>query len=105
MSKGKINVYTCSNNHKTVTIDVDNGTTPMFLRCETCGLMGASAMYMCDQDLTPTHEWYRMKDELEVAVESKNFSVHNKLHWDNVRLGFLDHHRKGGLFIRKIKKQ
>jgi len=31
--ENKINVYTCPKGHKTVTIDTDEGTTPMMLMC------------------------------------------------------------------------
>lgn len=49
--KGRYNVYACPHKHYTVTIDVDDGTTPVFLgcrrkpwtngkeRCQRCGNM------------------------------------------------------------------
>lgn len=56
--KRRINVYTCASGHDTVTIDMDHGTTPMFLGCKTCGKQATSHMYRCSQDLIPEWEWY-----------------------------------------------
>lgn len=56
--KQRINCYTCVLGHNTVTVDIDTGTTPMFLACKTCGKQATSHMYHCDQSLTPTWEWY-----------------------------------------------
>ena len=35
--KGRYNVYTCPDGHHTVTLDVDDGVTPMFLACRHDG--------------------------------------------------------------------
>lgn len=54
----RINIYTCTSGHDTITRDLDHGTTPMFLGCKTCGKQATSHMYRCDQTLTPLWEWY-----------------------------------------------
>lgn len=86
----KINIYTCPNGHQTVTIDIDEGTTPMMLRCRqmlnqkhACTEMASSAWYNCDQSLTPEYEWYK-PDIKKVAK------------WEK------EHVRMGGLLIRKL---
>ena len=93
----KINTYTCPNGHVTVTIDADEGVTPMMLRCRqkhddgkhNCTEMAASAFYTCNQSLTPEYEWFKPKS-------FKGYSAAMKEHLKN-----------GGLEIRKIpsKKQ
>lgn len=94
MSKGKINTYTCPKGHVTVTIDSDDGVTPFKLRCRqrdddgkhNCTEMAQSAMYQCDQKLTPEFEWFR-------PASFKGYSPTMR-----------EHLQKGGLEIRKIKK-
>lgn len=59
---GKINVYRCPVGHDLVTINVDEGVTPMFKSCIKCGKQAASMGYPAFvQHLTPTHEWYKPK--------------------------------------------
>lgn len=92
--KGKINTYTCPKGHVTVTIDRDEGTTPMMLRCRQkdgdgkhdCTEMASSAWYRCNQLLEPEYEWFK-PDSL------KGYSGAMK-----------EHLKMGGLEIRKIKK-
>lgn len=63
----KINAYTCKHGHQTVTINTDDGTTPMQINCRnfdlatltTCGETAMSAFYQCDQGLKPVFEWYK----------------------------------------------
>lgn len=63
MPKGKINVYTCPHGHQTITIDKDNGTTPLIISCrktlneKVCKGDAKSAFYICDQTLKPEYEW------------------------------------------------
>lgn len=62
MPKGKKNQYTCKECFGVITtVDLDEGTTSMFLACrvtEGCAGRMVSSMYQVDQDLAPTHEWY-----------------------------------------------
>lgn len=85
--KGKINVYVCPNGHQTITIDIDEGTTPFMMGCrhEDCKQMARSSMYNdAVQSLTPEWEWYKPKNIKRVP---KNFR---------------DHVSMGGLLIRNI---
>lgn len=64
---GRENAYLCSSCHcYTATIDVDDGVTPMFLRCRaTIGCRGTAASLMYPPGARPRHlpapawEWYR----------------------------------------------
>ena len=83
---GKINQYTCSGCGETMTtVDRDDGTTPMAIGCQihlTCGGRMISHMYLVDQTLEPTHEWYRPTGKVQKA--------------------YREHVAMGGLLIRKI---
>jgi hypothetical protein len=87
---GRINTYTCQTcERKIVTVNVDEGTTPMMLGCRApgrCAGTMVSAGYRCDQSLTPTHEWYRptLKNARRKGPE------------------MLDHVKQGGLALRAI---
>jgi hypothetical protein len=78
-------VYTCPLNHKTVTRDMADGVTPMFLGCkhEGCDKMASSCMYTCDQEQAHTHEWYKPENINKVP---RDLQEHVKL---------------GGLILRK----
>lgn len=99
MSQGEKNVYVCERcSHYTVTIDVDEGVTPMFLACRadgelepTCGGTGQSLMYPPEPwpdgvPTTPQFEWYRPSQKELV-----------ELGW-----GEIEHVNKGGLLLRKV---
>ena len=91
----KINVFICSKGHKTVTIDTDDGVTPMMLRCRqrdddgkhNCTEMACSSFYKVDQILKPDYEWYR-------PSSFKGYDVNTK-----------EHLKLGGLLLRKIETQ
>jgi hypothetical protein len=91
--KGKINVYTCPAGHKTVTIDTDDGVTPMMMGCRqkaddgkhNCTEFARSAWYRCDSTLTPEYEWYK----------PESMKGLNKAEKEHVVLG--------GLLLRKIE--
>jgi hypothetical protein len=91
--KGKINVYSCPAGHTTVTIDTDEGVTPMMLRCtkrakdgkHDCTEYARSSWYRCDQALTPEYEWYKPASLKGLNRDEKEHVV------------------KGGLLLRKIK--
>lgn len=90
--KGKINVYTCPAGHKTVTIDTDEGVTPMMMGCRqkaddgkhNCTQFARSGWYRVDQDLSPEYEWY-MPTSLKGLNKSEK-----------------EHVVQGGLLQRKI---
>lgn len=85
---GKKNKYTCDRCNKSIiTIDSDEGTTPMLLGCRfSCGGTMHSHWYREIEDLPPDYEWYKPS-----------------LKWAR-RQGpaMLDHVRSGGLDIRKV---
>jgi hypothetical protein len=91
--QGKKNVYSCTEcGYQTITIDKDDGTTPFMIQCRNpfkCTGWSRSNFYRVDQDLPPTHEWYR-PDEQEIAQLTKP--------------AVIDHVRMGGLLIREIEK-
>lgn len=88
--QGKLNVYRCpACNANTITIDRDEGVTPMFLACRAtidCDGRAVSSMYQVDQSLVATYEWYRptMKNARRQGPD------------------VLDHVKRGGLMLRKI---
>lgn len=67
MRENKVNTYTCTAGHVTVTIDTDEGVTPMMIRCKqlhdngkhNCTEFARSSFYKCDQNLTPEYEWFK----------------------------------------------
>jgi hypothetical protein len=91
--KGQVNVYTCTScRAQLVTIDRDEGVTPMFMRCNeppltSCGGDMRSAFYRPRMPhAPPTHEWYApTKDELRGLSRSMR-----------------EHCAQGGLLIRPI---
>jgi hypothetical protein len=86
----KINRYECSScGGELVTVDKDDGTTPYFLKCRvTKGCAGTmqSGMYLVNQTLIPTHEWYK--------PDTGEF--------DNLTLPMREHVNLGGLLLRPI---
>ena len=86
----RTNIYICDKcRHAMVTIDVDEGVTPMFTTCEVegCGGTAASTMYRAVTMLKPSQEWYRPTDD-EVA----------KMHPATIA-----HVKNGGLILRPHK--
>lgn len=111
--QGKKNRYTCPKcGWSIVTVDRDEGVTPMFIRCEgkQCDAgtfpAAASSCYRVDQALVPSHEWYRPTEEqlLERLAEGRaaapaeatpeDFAAHES------RLR--RHIEHGGLLIRQL---
>jgi hypothetical protein len=97
----KINAYICEYLHVTSTIDLVEGTTPMFIRCEQCAkegrvCMASSRMYRVNQSVVPTHEWYAPSDD-ELKALSKSMDA-------NTLVAMLEHVQKGGLLLRKRKE-
>jgi hypothetical protein len=96
MPEGKKNVYLCRVcGWKRITIDVDEGVTPMFIKCRCCEKLATSSMHDVDQTLEPTHEWYSPG-----GAERKRMAK-------TVRgLSTLRHHvEHGGLLQREIVKE
>ena len=87
--ESRLNVYSCSCGHDTITIDIDAGVTPFMYRCEKCGNRAISKGYQVQGNLTPTLEWYRPSLK-EMMKRRKNENL-------------LEHYFNGGLEIRKIK--
>lgn len=87
-AKGAINVYHCGScGRDRVTINLDAGVTPMYLRCDQCGGQSVSRWYRVDQTLMPEYAWYR---------------PHNLRGFD---AAMRDHIERGGLDLRKIESE
>ncbi len=86
----RLNVYTCSAGHQTVTIDRDKGTTPFMIGCvesgRLCNRDAMSSCYQVDQSLVPTHEWYAPTER-----QAKRLHPAER-----------DHVERGGLLLRRI---
>lgn len=61
MSKGQKNGYLCGCGHLHVTLDLDDGVTPMFTRCPKCGGRAVSQWYRIDQSLPVAGYWFKPK--------------------------------------------
>lgn len=89
--QGRKNIYICSKGDKTITVDKDQGVTPMFIECragdEVCKERASSSFYQVDQSVSPDWEWYKPD-----AEEMAKLDGHT-----------LDHVKQGGLLIRKIE--
>lgn len=91
------NAYLCPDCMKLhITVDVADGVTPMFIKCEGCGKTASSFGYQLPgilhgaptpsgKSLSPEFEWYKPGD-----TEYLKLSVAEKEHVD-----------KGGLLMRK----
>jgi hypothetical protein len=87
------NAYFCSHCRKvTITVDIDEGVTPMFIRCIYCKEQASSFMYQLPGcfhfNIEPDLEWYKPTGE-----EYKGLSK-----------AFKEHIDKGGLNMRKRTK-
>jgi hypothetical protein len=88
---GLINTYVCSLGHRTVTVNSAEGATPPRIDCRECLWEGSpnqaeSCYCRVDQELRPTHEWYRPEGEELARLD------------DATR----EHVAKGGLLLRRI---
>lgn len=95
---GKKNIYTCTKEHKIVTIDIADGTTPMFIGCpiKGCGAQAQSQFYEdVNEKLTPAYEWFR-PDDHQVMTEVRKLTEE-----EGDVDGFIDHLHQGGLIMRK----
>lgn len=93
MSKEKKNAYICDKLHATVTIDREDGVTPMFISCPVCNGQATSRMYRVDQTLEPTLEWFK-----PTLAELK------KVYKGAILQAMEEHVKQGGLDLRKIEK-
>jgi len=85
------NAYSCPKcGHRTITIDLVKGVTPMFFPCEDCNFyMARSSFYRGAENETPTWEWY-----LPTEKQAKR--------QDRKAPGSYDHWKLGGLTPRRI---
>lgn len=82
MSKGEKNGYRCEScGHLHVTIDLDDGTTPMLMSCPKCGGRSVSQFYRIDQSLEAAGCWYKAKIKRTMSSAVK----------EHIRLGGLMH--------------
>lgn len=101
-NKNAKNAYVCDLLHGTVTINRDNGTTPMFIECPQCRERATSRMGKVSETLIPTHEWYK-PDEHEKKAEITRIMQQNRdANKDMISKVVSDHVSRGGLLIRKI---
>lgn len=70
----KKNIYDCGT-HETVTVDRFIGTTPMMIKCPTCGRPATSRWYKVDQSLVATHEWTQPSPE-EMKKMGREMTIH-----------------------------
>ncbi len=87
MKKSNKNLYNCKQcGSAIVTIDKDQGTTPMTIRCKDCktGVM-YSFMYNVPSIIVPSHQWYRPEDLSVLSLAEKT------------------HVKNGGLLLKKIQ--
>ncbi len=87
--QGKKNGYICQDcGCRIVTVDRDAGVTPFSIGCRRgcCKGLMYSSFYRVPQDLEASWEWYRAEDGEVRAMPP----------------GCWEHHRQGGLFLRKI---
>jgi len=84
MSKGEKNGYQCPNlacGFLLVTMDVDDGVTPMTKRCPKCSYTAHSMFYRIDQSLPHDGEWYSRKPNRSDSHDMR----------EHLRLGGLDY--------------
>lgn len=87
----KINGYACAQHGPVfITIDLEEGTTPMMLLCPKCKLPAYSAWYNVSQNLKPTHAW-KKPTSAEIQMFPKK-----------VRAAVQDHVNRGGLCLYSI---
>ena len=94
---GAKNIYLCDHcGYEIVTVNVDEGTTPMLIACQVktgspevrCHGTMCSVWYRVSQDTRPTHEWYQPSPKW---ARRKGEAM-------------LDHVRRGGLVLREIEE-
>jgi len=100
--QNKINAYICGQLHSTITQNKDEGVTPMFITCDQCNGRATSKMYMVDQALQPTHEWFKPTED-EIKFEARKMAKYHHIPYDGIYNSLKEHARKGGLSLRKIK--
>jgi len=84
-NKPKINAYICPKLHVTITRDCEEGVTPFIILCPKCQGHAKSQMYTVEQNLTPTHEWYKPST------------------YEGLSDNQITHVKNGGLLLRKIE--
>lgn len=98
----KINAYVCPHLHTTVTIEYGDGNTSFMMSCPKCLKKGVqelatSQVYKVNQNLTPTHEWYKpTAEEIEHIRKSSPDSNFRQLQ---------QHVMRGGLLLRELSKK
>jgi hypothetical protein len=96
MAKDEKNAYICRNKEACgyimVTVDLEDGTTPMMLICDKCSQPAYSCWYKVPQDLEPQYAWQKPS-----VIEFKKFSK-------AVRAAVRDHVERGGLCLYRIGK-
>jgi hypothetical protein len=108
--QGKKNVYTCTQGHKTITVDLHEGVTPFMMICKAdgCKETAQSCMYRCPQDLDPEYEWFRpTADEAKQIIEQAVAKIpkdidHYQDRVEGLTYSFNYHFDNGGLHLRKI---
>lgn len=91
MAANEKNAYTCGAcGRAMVTVDLEDGTTPMFLNCDQCGGRASSLFYRVSPDLTPSYAWKKPTPADILKYPAR------------VRSAMIDHVRMGGLCLYRI---
>jgi hypothetical protein len=80
MARGQRNVYICTQGHHLTTVDLDDGVTPMFIKCRVpikrprgalCSERAHSGFYRDPMGgwAAPTHGWYRPSPAERAGLE------------------------------------
>lgn len=102
--KDSLNAYVCNKLHVTVTVNRDEGTTPMLIQCPDCGGRALSRFGHVDSSLEPSLEWIIPSEE-EIKEEAHKVAQQWKgLDFDVILEGLKDYVEQGGLINRKIKQ-
>lgn len=83
------NAYVCPNLHITKTVQIDDGSTPLVLKCQVCKTPAKSMMGMVNPNIEADYEWYKPSDIVLNTLGPAERA----------------HINKGGLFLRKIEKK
>ena len=107
----KINTYTCSNNHKMITVDKIEGTAPIAVDCTQCDNRANSGYYTCKQDLEPEFEWVRpnskkeLKEIVNQIAERCEYKFNTKKEINALLKTHKQHFDNGGLVLRNIETE
>ena len=93
MAKDETNAYVCKTCRRVmVTVDLEEGVTPMMLNCDMCPGTAYSCFYRVPPDLIPQYAWKK--------PEPADYGKYRK----EVRAAVREHVERGGLCLYRIGK-